>query len=188
MPAGQEELGDAPRRRASHPGTRGSLSRDHRGAGAPPSGALRGPLHVEVTDGTAASNRRYRENLFYDLAKTAPIRIAFGLGEELAEYGGAAVAVTPGFMRYEQMLAHFGVSEENWRDAVAQEPAFAIAESPHYLARPVREAGWATTRAGGPATGTAAEPAGANVQARAKRPPASLAGSPPLSDRPGRRP
>ncbi|MER6116419.1 SDR family oxidoreductase [Streptomyces sp. NPDC001743] len=95
------------------------------------------PLHIEVTDGTAASNRRYRENLFYDLAKNAPIRIAFGLGEELAEYGGMAVAVTPGFLRSEQMLAYFGVSEENWRDAVAREPAFAIAESPHYLARGV---------------------------------------------------
>lgn len=35
------------------------------------------------------------------------------------------------------MLSHFGVSEENWRDAIAQEPTFAIAESPHYLARTV---------------------------------------------------
>ncbi|GAA2271214.1 SDR family oxidoreductase [Kitasatospora cystarginea] len=95
------------------------------------------PLHVEVTDGTAVSNRRYRENLYYDLAKNAPIRIAFGLGEELAEYGGTAVAVTPGFLRSEQMLTHFGVAEENWRDAVAREPDFAIAESPHYLARAV---------------------------------------------------
>ncbi|MFF8593998.1 SDR family oxidoreductase [Streptomyces sp. NPDC015220] len=95
------------------------------------------PLLVEVTDGTAAANRRYRENLFYDLAKNAPIRIAFGLGQELAEYRGTAVAVTPGFLRSEQMLAHFGVSEENWRDAVAREPHFAIAESPHYLARGV---------------------------------------------------
>ncbi|MGW7345401.1 SDR family oxidoreductase [Streptomyces sp. NPDC054854] len=95
------------------------------------------PLHVEVTDGTAVSNRRYRENLYYDLAKNAPIRIAFGLGEELAEYGGTAVAVTPGFLRSEQMLDHFGVTEENWRDAIAQEPSFGIAESPHYLARAV---------------------------------------------------
>ncbi|NLU69476.1 SDR family oxidoreductase [Streptomyces sp. HNM0574] len=96
-----------------------------------------GPLHIEVTDGTAEFNRRYRENLYYDLAKNAPIRIAFGLSQELAEYGGTAVAVTPGFLRSEQMLAHFGVREENWRDAVAQEPAFALAESPHYLARAV---------------------------------------------------
>ncbi|MFD4509993.1 SDR family oxidoreductase [Streptomyces sp. NPDC058457] len=95
------------------------------------------PLHVEVTDGTAAFNRRYRENLYYDLAKNAPIRIAFGLGQELAEYGGTAVAVTPGFLRSEQMLAHFGVTEENWRDVVDREPDFAIAESPHYLARGV---------------------------------------------------
>lgn len=92
---------------------------------------------MEVTDGTAVSNRRYRENLYYDLAKNAPIRIAFGLGEELAGYGGTAVAVTPGFLRSEQMLTHFGVNEDNWRDAVAQEPGFAIAESPHYLARAV---------------------------------------------------
>jgi NAD(P)-dependent dehydrogenase (short-subunit alcohol dehydrogenase family) len=95
------------------------------------------PLLVEVTDGTAVSNRRYRENLYYDLAKNAPIRIAFGLGQELAEYGGTAVAVTPGFLRSEQMLAHFGVTEENWRDAIATEPDFAIAESPLYLARAV---------------------------------------------------
>ncbi|MFF7381864.1 SDR family oxidoreductase [Streptomyces griseoluteus] len=93
------------------------------------------PLHVEVTDGTAVYNRRYRENLYYDLAKNAPLRIAFGLGEELAEYGGTAVAVTPGFLRSEQMLGHFGVTEENWRDAVAQLPDFATAESPAYLAR-----------------------------------------------------
>ncbi|MCT9094111.1 SDR family oxidoreductase [Streptomyces sp. ASQP_92] len=95
------------------------------------------PLHVEVTDGTARYNRRYRENMYYDLAKNAPIRLAFGLGQELVEYRGAAVAVSPGFLRSEQMLAHFGVSEENWRDAIAQEPAFAIAESPAYLARTV---------------------------------------------------
>ncbi|OKI93445.1 SDR family oxidoreductase [Kitasatospora sp. CB01950] len=95
------------------------------------------PLLVEVTDGTAATNRRYRENLYYDLAKNAPIRMAFGLGEELAEYGGAAVCVTPGFLRSEQMLTHFGVTEENWRDVVSVEPTFAIAESPQYLARGV---------------------------------------------------
>ncbi|MFC9811188.1 SDR family oxidoreductase [Streptomyces virginiae] len=95
------------------------------------------PLHIEVTDGTARYNRRYRENMYYDLAKTAPIRLAFGLGQELAEYGGTAVAVSPGFLRSEQMLAHFGVREENWRDAIAREPAFAIAESPQYLARAV---------------------------------------------------
>ncbi|MEU8436507.1 SDR family oxidoreductase [Streptomyces sp. NPDC029216] len=95
------------------------------------------PLHVEVTDGTAEFNRRYRENMYYDLAKNAPIRMAFGLGEELKEFGGTAVAVTPGFLRSEQMLAAFGVTEETWREAVAREPHFAIAESPQFLARAV---------------------------------------------------
>ena len=28
----------------------------------------------------------------------------------------AAVAVTPGFLRSEAMLEHFGVTEDNWRD------------------------------------------------------------------------
>ena len=95
------------------------------------------PLLVEVTDGTAVTNRRYRENLYYDLAKYGPIRIALGLGEELAPYGGTAVAVTPGFLRSEQMLDGFGVTEENWRDAVAREPDFGVAETPYFLARGV---------------------------------------------------
>ncbi|MFB7866928.1 SDR family oxidoreductase [Streptomyces sp. NPDC056069] len=97
-----------------------------------------GGLVVEVTDGTAAYNgTRYRENLFYDLAKNAPIRMAFGLAKELEEFGGTAVAVTPGWLRSEQMLGHFGVTEENWRDATAELPGFAIAESPVYVGRAV---------------------------------------------------
>ncbi|MFJ9579441.1 SDR family oxidoreductase [Streptomyces sp. NPDC101191] len=97
-----------------------------------------GGLVVEVTDGTAAYNgTRYRENLFYDLAKNAPIRMAFGLAKELEEFGGTAVAVTPGWLRSEQMLGHFGVTEENWRDATADLPGFAIAESPVYVGRAV---------------------------------------------------
>ncbi|MFF1510669.1 SDR family oxidoreductase [Streptomyces sp. NPDC058326] len=97
-----------------------------------------GGLVVEVTDGTAEYNgTRFRENLFYDLAKNAPIRMAFGLGGELEEYGGTAVALTPGWLRSEQMLAGFGVTEENWRDAVGKIPDFAVAESPVYVGRAV---------------------------------------------------
>jgi NAD(P)-dependent dehydrogenase (short-subunit alcohol dehydrogenase family) len=97
-----------------------------------------GGLVVEVTDGTAEYNGpRYRGNLFFDLAKNAPIRAAFGLAEELGEYGCTAVCVSPGFLRSEEMLDAFGVTEENWRDAVAREPHFAIAESPAYIGRAV---------------------------------------------------
>ncbi|WP_407289209.1 SDR family oxidoreductase [Streptomyces sp. BP-8] len=97
-----------------------------------------GGLVVEITDGTEAFNRTYRDNLCFDLTKSAPHRIAFGLAAELKEYGGTAVSLTPGFLRSEEMLDHFGVTEETWRDAVAQERHFAIAESPALIARGVR--------------------------------------------------
>ncbi|MFC5804585.1 SDR family oxidoreductase [Streptomyces formicae] len=96
-----------------------------------------GGLVVEVTDGTAESNRRFRENFYYDLAKNAPIRMAFTLGEDLKDAGCTAVCVTPGFLRSEEMLDAFGVREDNWRDAVAERPHFAIAESPLYVGRAV---------------------------------------------------
>ncbi|MFE7036550.1 SDR family oxidoreductase [Streptomyces sp. NPDC057621] len=95
-----------------------------------------GGLLVEVTDGTEEYNRRYRKPLFYDLAKTAPIRMAYDLGEELKEYGCTAVCVTPGWLRSEAMLdTAFKVTEENWRDAREQAPHFAISESPTYIGR-----------------------------------------------------
>lgn len=97
-----------------------------------------GGLVVEITDGTADFNRRYRDNLCFDLAKNAPHRIAFGLAAELGEHGGTAVSLTPGFLRSEEMLDHFGVTEETWREAVAANPHFAIAESPALIARGVR--------------------------------------------------
>ena len=97
-----------------------------------------GGLVVEVTDGTADYNdRHYRLNVYYDLAKIAPIRLARSWAHELAAHGGTAVAVTPGWMRSEIMLEHFGVSEETWRDALAREPHFAISETPRFVGRGV---------------------------------------------------
>ncbi|MEU7068922.1 SDR family oxidoreductase [Streptomyces narbonensis] len=97
-----------------------------------------GGLVVELTDGTTEYNgTRFRENLFYDLAKNAPLRMAFGLAAELEEHGATAVALTPGWLRSEQMLESFGVTEENWRDAVEKIPGFAVAESPVYVGRAV---------------------------------------------------
>lgn len=99
----------------------------------------RGPggLVVEVTDGTTESNKGYRENFYYDLAKNAPIRMAYNLGHELEDTGGTAVSVTPGFLRSEQMLDHFGVTEETWREGIEKEPAFAISETPALVGRGV---------------------------------------------------
>lgn len=95
-------------------------------------------LVIEITDGTAAYNdKNYRLSLFYDLAKTSVTRMAQSLAHELAPYTCTAVAVTPGWMRSEIMLEHFGVKEENWRDATAKEPHFIISESPRFVGRAV---------------------------------------------------
>jgi NAD(P)-dependent dehydrogenase (short-subunit alcohol dehydrogenase family) len=97
-----------------------------------------GGLVVEVTDGTAAYNAgHYRVNAFYDLAKTAVIRLAWGQAQELGEHGCTAVALTPGWMRSEQMLEHHSVSESNWRDATEDTPHFCISESPRFVGRAV---------------------------------------------------
>ncbi|MFE2353813.1 SDR family oxidoreductase [Streptomyces parvulus] len=97
-----------------------------------------GGLVVEVTDGTDEYNREnYRNSFFYDLAKTSVLRMAFALGHELAPHGATAVALTPGWMRSEIMLDHFGVGEENWRDALDRVPHFAISETPRYVGRAV---------------------------------------------------
>lgn len=95
-----------------------------------------GGLVVEVTDGTDAYNaENYRLNVFYDLAKIAPIRLARSWAHELRGHGGTAVAVTPGWLRSEIMLEQFGVTADTWRDACAAEPHFAISESPRFVGR-----------------------------------------------------
>lgn len=103
-----------------------------------------GGLLVEVTDGTAAFNAdQYRISVYYDLAKVAVNRLGFSQGHELEAHGAMAVAITPGWLRSEMMLDNFGVSEENWRDALdgsiegyPQAPdGFASSESPRHVGR-----------------------------------------------------
>lgn len=97
-----------------------------------------GGLLVEVTDGTAEYNAdHYRLSVFYDLAKTAAIRMAWGHAKDLAPRGATAVSITPGWMRSEMMLDNYGVTEENWRAAAAKSPHFVISESPRFVGRAV---------------------------------------------------
>jgi NAD(P)-dependent dehydrogenase (short-subunit alcohol dehydrogenase family) len=109
----------------------------------PPAG-----LVIEVTDGTTKYNAsHYRISVYYDLAKVAVNRLAFSQGHELAPFGATSVAITPGWLRSEMMLENFGVTEENWRDALdparAQSgqpvapPDFALSESPRYVGRAI---------------------------------------------------
>src|SRR3712207_4811858 len=97
-----------------------------------------GGLVVEMTDGTAEYNAvNYRNSAFYDLAKSAVIRLAFSQAMELAPHGATAVALTPGWMRSENMLDACGVAESNWRDALAAQPHFSISETPRFVGRGV---------------------------------------------------
>jgi NAD(P)-dependent dehydrogenase (short-subunit alcohol dehydrogenase family) len=96
-------------------------------------------LVVEMTDGTSEANAEFRRNVgfYYDLVKANVERIVIGLSAELEDSPITVVGVTPGWLRSEKMLENFGVTEENWRDAVEKRPGFAISESPAYVARGV---------------------------------------------------
>ena len=97
-----------------------------------------GGLVVEVTDGTDGYNAtHYRVSFFYDLAKASVNRMAFALAHELGTRGATAVSLTPGWLRSEAMLEAYGVREENWRDATARSPHFAISETPRFVGRAV---------------------------------------------------
>lgn len=91
-----------------------------------------GALIAEITDGI---DYRYRGELAYSLIKAWGIHMAAGLAEEWKAAGAAAVSLTPGFLRSEEMLDHFGVSEENWRDAASQDPHFLESETPLFVGR-----------------------------------------------------
>jgi NAD(P)-dependent dehydrogenase (short-subunit alcohol dehydrogenase family) len=94
--------------------------------------ARRSGLVIEITDGNLPD---YRGSLFYDLAKAAAIRLALAQAAELRRHGVAAVALTPGFLRSEAMLEHFGVTEATWRDAIARDRHFAHSETPTFVGR-----------------------------------------------------
>jgi NAD(P)-dependent dehydrogenase (short-subunit alcohol dehydrogenase family) len=101
----------------------------------------------EITDGDAFY---YRGNLFYDLVKISVIRLAFAMARELRKRDVVSVALTPGFLRSEAVLEHFGVTEANWKDVGDRTPPgrknrvvhddnadFMVSESPRYVGRAV---------------------------------------------------
>ncbi|TYB35324.1 SDR family oxidoreductase [Micromonospora sp. AP08] len=97
-----------------------------------------GGLVVEIGDGTKEYNdTEYRLSVFYDLAKVSVNRLAFSQAHELAPHGATAVALTPGWLRSEAMLEHFGVTEANWRDGAAKDPHFVMSETPALVGRAV---------------------------------------------------
>ncbi|HEX8723301.1 MAG TPA: SDR family oxidoreductase [Pyrinomonadaceae bacterium] len=96
-------------------------------------------LVVGVGDGEGLY---YRGNLFYDLVKTNVARLAYAWAEELRPHGVASVYVTPGFMRTETVLEHFGATEGNWREVAeksrkARGMGLAGSETPFFVGRAV---------------------------------------------------
>lgn len=78
-------------------------------------------------------DRYLRGNLYYDLAKAAINRLAFGVAQELRPHGVASLAVSPGWMRTELVLAGHQTDESHWQER----PSLARTESPRYLGRAV---------------------------------------------------
>ena len=91
-------------------------------------------LIVEVSDG---HHEGYRGQLLYDLVKSTVNRLGYAMAWDLHGTGVTALALCPGFLRSEAVLGHFGVSEANWRDAVAKDPFFAESESPFFVGQAV---------------------------------------------------
>jgi NAD(P)-dependent dehydrogenase (short-subunit alcohol dehydrogenase family) len=91
-------------------------------------------LIIEVIDGHFAG---YRGHILYDLVKSSLSRLSYGMAMELARTGVTALSLSPGFLRSEAVLDHFGVGEDNWRDAVVKDPFFAESESPQLVGRAV---------------------------------------------------
>lgn len=56
---------------------------------------------------------------------------------ELAPHRLAVIAVTPGFLRSESMLEHFGVTEDTWREGGKKDPNFLESESPLFVGRTI---------------------------------------------------
>ncbi|SPF47190.1 Dehydrogenase/reductase (SDR family) member [Candidatus Sulfopaludibacter sp. SbA4] len=94
----------------------------------------RGGLVAEIGDGDTLD---YRATLFYDLVKISVSRLAFAMAEDLHKHGIAAIAITPGFMRTEAILDHFGVTEANWREGGKKDPNFLASETPFFVGRAI---------------------------------------------------
>ena len=94
----------------------------------------RSGLIVEVTEGDALGAGG---NPVKQIVKLGLKGLALAWGTELQPHGVAIVAITPGFLRSEKMLEHFGVTEKNWRDGGKKDKNFLESESPLYIGRGV---------------------------------------------------
>jgi NAD(P)-dependent dehydrogenase (short-subunit alcohol dehydrogenase family) len=91
-------------------------------------------LIVEVTDFDLLFSGG---NVLAQLVKFSLRGLAVMMAEELRKHGVAAISINPGFLRSESMLAGFGVTEANWREAGKKDKNFLESETPLFLGRAV---------------------------------------------------
>ncbi len=99
--------------------------------------ARRCGLIVEITDG---QTYKVRGPLAYSLAKIGAIHMAEVMARHLdwqALPNITALALTPGFLRSEEMLERFGVTEKHWKSGAQVDADFIVSESPFYMGRAV---------------------------------------------------
>jgi NAD(P)-dependent dehydrogenase (short-subunit alcohol dehydrogenase family) len=92
-------------------------------------------LIVEVTEGDTVFGGG--GNAVSDVVKSSLKSFAARMAGELHTHRVAAVSITPGFLRSETMLQHFGVTEANWRDAGKRDKNFLLSETPLFVGRGV---------------------------------------------------
>jgi len=97
--------------------------------------ANRNGLIIEITDGNCMQYNNC--GIFYSLNKTSAVLLAYFMSEELRPFDVTVLSLTPGYLRSEEMLDGFGVTEANWKDALIQDPGFATSETPFYIGRAV---------------------------------------------------
>jgi NAD(P)-dependent dehydrogenase (short-subunit alcohol dehydrogenase family) len=76
-------------------------------------------------------------NLLSGLVKSSLKGLVAMMAEEMRKHKVAAIAITPGWLRSESMLQHFGVTEANWQDAAKKDPNFLHSETPLFIGRAV---------------------------------------------------
>ena len=91
-------------------------------------------LIVEVTENDIIGGGA---NPIAHAVKTAQKLLPLQWATELAAHGITVLAVTPGFLRSETMLQHFGVTEDTWREAGEKDPNFLVSESPLFVGRAI---------------------------------------------------
>ena len=91
-------------------------------------------LIVEVTENDIIGGGA---NPIAHAAKVAQKLLPLAWASELAPHGISVLAITPGFLRSETMLKHFGVTEDTWREAGRKDPNFLVSESPLFVGRAI---------------------------------------------------